>query len=114
MPNRPSMTAEQKATAKRLRRKRMSYLKIARTIGVSESNVFKFLTNRKSSKKPKPPKAEPPKPKAPLLPPHQFHGSCPIHRRAVSLELGNMPQLTHKQLQSEFERAWRNTALLAR
>jgi hypothetical protein len=115
MPNNPSMTADQKATATQLRSGGMPYLKIAAKIGVSESAVFKFLTNRQ--KPPKPPKLmipqQKPKMKTSLLPPHEFHGSCPIRRRALSLELRNMPQLTHKQLQFELERAWHNTARLS-
>jgi hypothetical protein len=113
------MTADQKATAIQLRNERMPYLKIAAKIGTSESAAYKFLS--RLSKPPKPPKLKgaktklkvsPPKPLLPHHQQHSFHGSCPIHRRAVSLELRNRPQLTHKQLQSEFERAWRNTARL--
>jgi hypothetical protein len=48
-----------------------------------------------------------------LLPPHQFHGSCPIHRRAVSLELRNTPQLTKSQMYFDLARAVRNTARLS-
>src|SRR5579864_8924077 len=111
MPNRPSMTTAQKAKAKQLRSKGMTYLKIAAKVGVSESGIFKFLTNRKPSpKKPKLRVVEKPKPKAPLLPPHQFKGSCPIHRRAVHLEnLQKLPQLTHAQLIDDLAQAVRNT-----
>jgi hypothetical protein len=116
MPIRPALTDYQKRTAIQLRSKSMAYVKIAHQIEVNEKAVTKFLKSipdlPKSvmplTKAP-PPKPVPTKPKVRLLPVHQFHGSCPTHRRAVNLD---SPQLTHKQLQLEYEQAVRNTVLL--
>jgi hypothetical protein len=119
MPQHPPMTAEQKQLAIQLRSDGMSYLKIAAKIRVSETTAFKFLKSLLNPPAPKPEKKPTRKAskttrKASPLPPHEFHGSCPIHRRAVvSFEMRNAPQLTHKQLQFEFERAWKNTARLS-
>jgi hypothetical protein len=112
------MTAEQKQLAIALRSEGMPYHRIAAKIGTSESAAFKFLTGLT---KPSPPKPAPIPPitqqksklKTSLLPPHQFHGSCPIHRRAVSLKLRNTPQLTKRQMYFDLARAVRNTVRLA-
>ena len=125
------MTTEQQAIAIQLRSKGLSYVKIANQIDVSEKMVCKFLRSLRNpppTKPPKPTKVSPkrskvspkpsqqkPKPKPSLLLPHQFHGSCPIHRRAVSLEnLRTIPQLTHAQLIDDLARAVRNTSFLKR
>jgi hypothetical protein len=111
MPNNAPLTTEQKATAKKLRSDGLSYLKIAREVGCSESGIYVFLTNRKRS--PKKPKLIPAipqqKPKL-LLPRELHHGSCPTHRRSVSLEtLQNLPQLTKPEIYAMLNLAVRNT-----
>ena len=47
-----------------------------------------------------------------LLPPRRLNSSCPL-RKHIDPLAEKAPQLTHAQLQFEFERAWKNTARLA-
>jgi hypothetical protein len=112
------MTDDQKQLAIALRADGLPYIKIAAKVGCSESGAYKFLS---SLSKPAAPKPEPipkkPNRKSPstdLLPPHEFHGSCPTRRRNFNpAQLDNAPQLTKSEMYYDLARAVRNTARLA-
>jgi hypothetical protein len=110
MPNRPSMTSEQKQLALSLRACGLPYLKIASRLGVSESTAFTFLTNRKPT--PKPAKT---KTKTSLLPPprilHRLNSRCPI-RKPMDPFYRTLPKPTRDELERRLAIAVRNTALL--
>jgi hypothetical protein len=111
------MTAKQlwtpEAFAKKLQQLRsdgLSMEKAARILGCSKRRVFTALHPEKKSKPAPIAKAIHPKPKL-RLPPHEFHGSCPIHRPLNSTRT-KLPQLTHEQMMDDLRRAVRNTARL--
>jgi predicted transcriptional regulator len=113
----PSMTAEQKTEAKRLRSTGMSYPKIGKAIGVSESGVFKYLTNRRYCyyKQPKSKKSEPKQAmRVRISPPihHRLNSSCPTHKLMDPFYRA-MPKPTREELERRLAVAWRNTAMLA-
>src|SRR6266436_142992 len=111
------LTTDQKQLAIALRADSLPYIKIAAKIGSSESSTFKFLKSVLNPPALKPPKPEPIQKKpnrksspTHLLPPHEFHGSCPTRRRNFNpAQLDNAPQLTKSQMYYDLARAVRNT-----
>jgi hypothetical protein len=95
-----------------LRADGLSMVKAAKIIGCSESTVFNALhPERKPKPKPKPEQKSKTK-FISLLPPHEFHGSCPIHRALNSATL-KMPQLTKAQMYYDLRVAVIRTAKMA-
>jgi hypothetical protein len=102
------LTAEQIEVAKRLRDQGLSYERIAKQIGISESASWKFFNPRPPKPKPPPP-SKPNTALAPIFPPPTlYHGSIPIQRHITFIER-NLPQPTRNEMYASLRTAVLNT-----
>jgi hypothetical protein len=101
------LTDEQATLAKQLRAGGMSYERIAKQIGISESASWKHFNPRPRNPKPPPPKPRPP-PASLLPPPTLYHGSIPIQRH-VTFSERNSPQPTRNEMYASLRTAVLNT-----